>query len=429
MTSSIVPIISLLMSAFFMLAAGGLAGYLLPLRAVLEGWNTFQISIIATGYAIGFTAGCIIVPRLVLRVGHVRVFAVLASAMAISMLMHALVIDPAAWVLFRGMAGFSIAGGYMVFESWLNERVTNETRGTVFSIYMVVSMVAVMAGQFTVPLGNPATASLFMVAAIIYALALMPTGLSSAQSPQPLTQVSVNLKRLFFNSPAAMVGAGLSGVISGSWLNLAPVFAQNEGLSTATGATMLAVATIGGAVFQIPFGRLSDRIDRRYMMAIAGIIGVTMCVVNLVVGAANIYLFLFTVFLLGSVLFVIYSLVVAHANDYAESDEFVSISSGLLIVYGGGTMLGPLISGALMDRVGSYALFVVMGVAFGLFGSYAYYRSFRRPQATEADRVDFQAIPIERAQTPQTYELDPRGEPTSEDDPAGEGVRNRQTIS
>ncbi|MCP4315188.1 MAG: MFS transporter [Hyphomicrobiales bacterium] len=420
MTSSIVPIISLLMSAFFMLAAGGLAGYLLPLRAVQEGWSTFQISMIATGYAIGFTAGCLVVPRLVLRVGHVRVFAVLASAMAISMLMHALVVDPAAWILFRGITGFSIAGGYMVFESWLNERVTNETRGTVFSIYMVVSMIAVMAGQFLVPLGDPMTASLFMVAAIIYALALMPTGLSSAQSPQPLTQVSVNLKSLFLKSPAALVGAALSGVISGSWTNLAPVFAQVNGLSTATGATMLAVAMIGGAVFQIPLGRLSDRIDRRYMMAVVGVIGVTMCAVNLVVGAANIYLFLFTVFLLGSVLFAIYSIVVAHANDYAQPDEFVSTSSGLLIVYGGGTMLGPLISGALMDRVGSYALFIVIGVAFGLYGSYAYFRTFRRAQAMEEDRVDFQAIPITRALTPQTYELDPRVEMTSEDETVGD---------
>ncbi|MEX3008100.1 MFS transporter [Hoeflea sp. TYP-13] len=422
MTSSIVPITSLLMSAFFMLAASGLAGYLLPLRAVQEGWSTFQISMIATGYAVCFTAGCLVVPRLVLRVGHVRVFAVLAAAMSISLLMHGLVVDPTAWILFRGIAGFSIAGGYMVIESWLNERVTNETRGAVFSVYMVVSMLALMAGQFMVPLGNPMTASLFMVAAILYALALMPTGLSSAQSPQPLTQVSVNLKSLYLKSPAAVVGALLSGTISGSWNNLAPVFAQVNGLSTATGATMLAVAMIGGAVFQIPIGRISDRIDRRYMMAITGLIGVGMCVVNLIVGLTNIYLFLFTVFLLGSVLFVIYSIVVAHANDYAQPDEFVSTSSGLLIVYGGGTMLGPLISGALMDRAGSYALFMVIGAAFALYGGYAYFRTFRRAQATEEDRVDFQAIPITRAQTPQTYELDPRVEMTAEDELAGESI-------
>ncbi|MEM6461251.1 MAG: MFS transporter [Pseudomonadota bacterium] len=420
MASSIVPIVSLLMSAFFMLAASGLAGYLLPLRAVDEGWSTFLISLIATGYAIGFTAGCLVVPRLVLRVGHVRVFAVLAAAMSISMLMHALVVNPGAWIVFRAITGFSIAGSYMVFESWLNERVTNETRGTVFSVYMVVSMVALMAGQFIVPLGSPMTASLFMVAAIIYALALMPTGLSSAQSPQPLTQVSINLGSLYRKSPVAVVGALLSGSISGSWLNLAPVFAQVNGLSTTTGATMLAVAMIGGAVFQIPFGRLSDRIDRRYTMAIAGIIGVVMCILNMLVDSANTTLFLIAVFLLGSVLFVIYSLVVAHANDHAEADEFVSVASGLLIVYGVGTMIGPLVSGALMDRAGSYALYAVIGVCFAILGGFAYFRSFQRAAVTEEERVDFQAIPFTRTQTPQTYELDPRVELAGEEDELAE---------
>ena len=257
MTSSIVPIISLLMSAFFMLAAGGLAGYLLPLRAVEEGWSTLLISMIATGYAIGFTAGCLAVPRLVLRVGHVRVFAVLAAAMSISMLLHGLVIDPAAWIIFRAIAGFSIAGGYMVFESWLNERVTNETRGTVFSIYMVVSMVAVMAGQFMVPLGDPMTASLFMVAAIVYALALMPTGLSSAQSPQPLNQASLDLKKLFLNSPAAVVGAALTvlgGILTPRQardavdLNVVVLIGAAIGLGAITVETGLADRLAGGLI-------------------------------------------------------------------------------------------------------------------------------------------------------------------------------------
>lgn len=415
MASSIVPIASLLLSAFFMLLASGLSGYLIPLRAVQEGWSTFEISMIGTGYAIAFTAGCLIVPRLVLRVGHVRVFAVLAALMSISLLMHALVVDSLAWIAFRGLAGFSIAGGYMVIESWLNERVTNETRGTVFSIYMVVAMLALMAGQFMVPLGDPMTATLFMVCAIIYALALMPTGLSSAQSPQPLTQVSVDVRGLYHKSPAAVVGAMLAGVISGSWHNLAPVFAQTNGLSTATGATMLAIAMIGGALFQIPLGRLSDRMDRRYMMMVAGIIGTCMCLFTLLVGTSTLLLFLLSMFLLGSVLFPIYSLVVAHANDFAQADEFVSVSSGLLIVYGVGTMLGPPISGVLMDQFGSRALFAVIGASFAAYGGYAYYRTFRRPQAEEEERVDFQAIPVARAQTPQTYELDPRVELVSED--------------
>jgi MFS family permease len=421
MRNSILPIASLLLSAFFMLAGVGLSGYLIPLRAVQEGWSTFQISLIATGYAVSFTLGCYITPRLVLRVGHVRVFAVLAALMSISLLMHGLVVDVAAWVLFRGIAGFSIAGAYMVMESWLNERVTNETRGTVFSVYMAVSMIAVMAGQFTVPLGDTMLTTLFMVCAIFYALAVMPTGLSSAQSPQPLTQVSVDVKGLYLKSPAAAVGALLAGIVSGSWNNLAPVFAQHNGLSTAQGATMLAVAMIGGAIFQIPLGRYSDRMDRRYMMTLAGVIGTSVCAVILLVGIGNIYVFLAAMFLLGSVLFPIYALNVAHANDFAQPDEFVAVSGGLLIIYGVGTMLGPLLAGAVMDRFGSPSLFAVIGIAFALYGSHAYYRTFRRQQAAEEERVDFQAIPITRAQTPQTYELDPRVD-FAQEDSASESV-------
>mgnify|MGYP003630487978 FL=1 len=410
MTSSIVPIASLLMSAFLMLVGGGLSGYLIPLRAVHEGWSTFDISLIATGYAVCFTVGCLVTPRLVLRVGHVRVFAVLTALMAVSLLMHALVINSLAWIVFRGIAGFSIAGGYMVMESWLNERVSNETRGTVFSVYMVVSMVALMAGQFIVPLGDTQTATLFMVCAIFYAVAFIPTGLSSAQSPQPLTVVSVNLKGLYLKSPAAAVGSLLAGIISGSWSNLGPVFAQRNGLSTTEGATMLALAMIGGAFFQIPLGRLSDHYDRRHIMVFAGAVGASMCFATLLIGMDNIYMFLGSMFLLGSVLFPIYSLNVAHANDFAEADEFVATSSGLLIIFGGGTMLGPLLSGALMDQFGSAALFMVIGASFVIYGGYAYYRTFRRPYVAEAERVDFQAMPLTRALTPQTYELDPRGD-------------------
>lgn len=413
MVSSVLPVASLLVSTFFMLLAGGLAGYLLPLRAVAEGWSTFTVSLIATGYAVAFTASCIITPRLVMRVGHVRVFGALTALMSVSLLMHALVIQPAAWILFRAIAGFSIAGGYMVIESWLNEKVTNENRGAVFSVYMVISMVALMAGQYIVPLGTPLNLTLFIVCAVIYSLALIPTALSNAQSPRPLTQATFRLGRLFNHSPAAVVGSFLAGMIAGIWGNLGPVYSQTNGLSTAEGATMLAAAMVGGAIFQIPLGRISDKVDRRYVMVFAGLVGLTLSIFAAFVGAANKPLFFASMFLLGSVLFPIYSLNVAHANDYAEPDEFVEVSSGLLIIYGGGTMTGPLIAGYLMDTIGSSGLFISIGTAFAAYAGYAYYRSLRREVPAEEERSEFQAIPFAKAQTPQLYELDPRGDTTA----------------
>jgi MFS family permease len=414
MLTNVLPIASLLFSAFLMLTAGGLSGYLLPLRAVAEGWSTLMISLIAAGYAVAFTVGCLVTPRLVKRVGHVRVFSVLATLMSISLLMHTLVVHPAAWVLFRAIAGFSIAGGYMVIESWLNERVTNDNRGAVFSVYMSITMLGLMAGQFIVPLGDPTTATLFIVCAVIYSLALIPTGLSSAQSPQPLKQVKLDIRALYRRSPASVVGAVLAGCVSGSWSNLGPVYAQLNALTTTEGAAMLALAMIGGAIFQIPLGRASDKVDRRYVMVFAGLVGLTLSSVAAYVGAGDRIVFFVVMFLLGSVLYPIYALNVAHANDHAKPDEFVEVSSGLLIIYGVGTMIGPLASGALMDASGPSAFFVMLAVTFGLYSAYAFYRSRQRAKPAEDDRVDFQAVPLARTQTPQTFELDPRVDQNSD---------------
>lgn len=411
MVTNLLPIGSLLFSAFLMLAAGGLAGYLLPLRAVAEGWSTIAVSAMATGYAVGFTTGCLLTPRLVLRVGHVRVFSVLATLMSVSLLMHALVIHPFAWISFRALAGFCIAGGYMVIESWLNERVTNETRGSVFSVYMTLSMLGLMVGQFIVPLGDIMTASLFIVSAVIYSLAVVPTGLSSAQSPQPLSQVKLDIRKLFRNSPASVVGAVLAGAIASAWSNLGPVYSQQNGLSTTEGAAMLATAMIGGAVFQIPLGRASDRMDRRYVMIFAGLVGLVLSLLAVFLGTDSRALFFGTMFLLGSVLFPIYSLNVAHANDHADANAFVEVSSGLLIIYGFGTMAGPILTGAVMDAVGPSGLFQTISLSFALYAAYAFYRTTKRAMPHEDARIDFRASPIGRTETPQTYELDPRIEP------------------
>jgi MFS family permease len=340
MIQSVRSVASLLLSTFFLLTAMGLSGYLIPVRAVAEGWSTFTISLIATGYAIAFTVSCIITPRLVLRVGHVRVFGALTTIMAMSYLLHSLLVHPAIWVLTRAMAGFSIAGAYMIIESWLNEKVSNENRGALFSVYMVVSMSAVMIGQYIVPFGDPLGAGLFMVCTLICSMAVMPTALSSAQSPAPLTQVKFDVPALYRRSPAAVIGTLLAGLIASAWGGLGPVYATQLGLSTTEGASMLAIAMIGGAIFQYPLGRASDRMDRRRVMIVAGLIGIAACALTISFGVDNRIIFFASMLFLGTVLFPIYSLNVAHANDHAQPDEFVEVSSGLMITYGVATMVG-----------------------------------------------------------------------------------------
>ncbi|MEN0000513.1 MAG: MFS transporter [Pseudomonadota bacterium] len=411
MLRAILPVTGLMLSTFFLLAGSGLTGVLLPLRAGIEGWDPVTIGWMGFGYALCFTGGCVIVPRLVLRVGHVRVYAVLAAILSMSLLMHALVIHPLTWIAFRGLAGFALAGSYMVVESWLNEKATNDTRGQIFSIYMIINMVGLMAGQFMLLFGDPATTYLFMVAALLYAMAVIPTGLSNAISPQPLTQVSFDLRKLYRNSPAALVGMFLTGVIAGIWNFQAPVFAGQIGLTGSAIPLMLALAMIGGAIFQFPLGRASDRMDRRIVMVVAGCVGVIISAIFILVPAAEATLSVFILmFIFGAVLFPIYSLVVAHANDFAEPADFVEISSSLLIVNGAGAMLGPLMSGWLMTVLGPAGFFVAMGLCYTLFGGYAAWRMTQREAAAAEDMTDFTYMPTTRSQTPETLNLDPRSE-------------------
>jgi MFS family permease len=416
MRSQFLPILALLSSTFLMLVGGGMAGMVLPLRASLEGWSPTTIGWIGTGYAICFTGGCIIVPRLVRRVGHVRVFAALTTVLAMSLLMHALAVHPLAWIIIRGSAGFALAGAYMVVESWLNEKVTNDNRGMVFSVYMMVSMGGLICGQYVVAFGNPELPYLFMIASLFYCLALLPTSLSSAQSPRPLTQVSINIFALFRKSPAAVVGSFLAGLIAGNWNYLAPIYGKLIGLSSAGIATMLACAMLGGVIFQYPLGRVSDKVDRRYVMTFAGLVGVFVALFMIFIGLESQWLIYAGMFFFGSVLFPIYSLNVAHANDMAEPEEFVRVSSGLLIIYGLGNMTGPQMGGRLMDFMGPSGFFVAMLFGFACYGAYAFWRTLRREAVAPDDRPDFRLIAVPRQQTPETFQLDPRVEEVPEEE-------------
>ncbi|MEL7430003.1 MAG: MFS transporter, partial [Pseudomonadota bacterium] len=207
----LLPVLALFMSTAFLLVGGGLLVVLLPIRGQLEGFTATQIGFIGTGWAVGFTLGCILVPHLVRRVGHVRTFSALAALLGTVVLLHGLFIEAYPWILLRACAGFCFAGSYMIIESWINEGISDEQRGAMFSVYMIVSQSAFMAGQYLIAVGDPSTEVLFMFGAILFCLAVLPTSLSKARSPAPLTQVKIDLKGMFLNSPAAFVGSIIAG--------------------------------------------------------------------------------------------------------------------------------------------------------------------------------------------------------------------------
>ncbi|EJK84947.1 arabinose efflux permease family protein [Rhizobium sp. AP16] len=395
MLASLVSIASLMLSTLLMMIGYGLMNFVVPIRSVAEGWSTFTISVIATGYTFGFTISCIITPRFVRRVGHVRVFGALISLLSIGILLCALMVDWRAWLAFRCISGFGIAGAYLIIESWLNERVNNDNRATIFSVYMITCLVGSIGGQYLVPLGDPSNTSLFILCGIIFALAMLPTALSTAKSPTPIHEAKFDLPKLYRLSPIAFIGSLLSGALSGTWSSLGGVYTQNVGMNTAEGATLLACVLAGGAVSQMPIGRISDLVDRRYVMIICGGIGVVACIIMTLFDAHTLMTLYVAGFFIGTVLYPIYALNVAHANDRAAPDEYVTISSGIMLLYGLGTVSGPLVGGAMMEFVGPSGLLWFLALAFALYAGYAGWRiAKRKPNEGRIEKTDFQSIPL-----------------------------------
>jgi MFS family permease len=254
-------------------------------------------------------------------------------------------------------------------------------------------------------------------------MAMLPIAFTTAQSPQPLTRMSLDLKALYFKSPAALVGSFLAGVIFGNWNYFGPLYGQAVGLSSTGIAIMMTAAMVGGMIFQVPFGKLSDRIDRRYVMALAGMIGAVVSLTMIMTSPVRSVAVIGGVFALGSVLFTIYALNVAHANDKADTGEFLQVSGGLLIVYGIGTMIGPQLGGRLMDATGPSGFFIAMAIIYGLYGLHALWRSWQAPAVDPDQRSDFQVLPATPVQTPESVALDGR----ADEEPKGEDVTQLHT--
>lgn len=402
------PILSLLRGTAFLLAASGLHGLLLPLRGQEEGFSTASLGLMGTAWAGGFVAGCFFAPRLVRRAGHVRAFGTFAAAGAIIALLTGLWIDAFVWIVLRAFTGFAMAGAFMVIESWLNERATNENRGAVFGMYMMVTYASIMAGQMIVAAGDVGNASLFMVTGILFCLSLIPTAVSSAAHPKPLQDVSLDLKGLYANSPVSFVACLLIGVANGAWGTLGAVYGARIGISTAEIAVMMSLVVVAGAAMQMPVGRISDVTDRRFVLAAASFGSAVVGVLIYVMAPTSAVVVIVMTAAYGALAYTLYSLAVAHANDHARPEEFVKLSGGLLLLYGFGTMIGPVIGAGLMGWLSPEGLFLSTALAHFALAGYTLLRISRRAPVPVEDREAFKTLPSERGVTPEALRLDPR---------------------
>jgi MFS family permease len=408
--SQIVKIFALLLSSAMLMVAGGMHGLILPVRGSEEGFSLLALGLIGTGWSIGFISGSIAVPYLVQSVGHVRAYAVMASIACMTILFNLIFINDLAWIFLRVFSGFCFAGAAMVVESWLNEVSDNENRGTTFSVYVSVTLFASTAGQMIIAVTGVAGYIPFVLAAIAYIAAVLPTAVTRTPQPAPLNSASFDIGLIYRTSPIAVVAAFSGGMANGAFGTLAPVYGIERGFSTATIAYLMSLAIVAGAIAQVPLGKLSDLIDRRKV--IMGV-GVTGAIAGLLLMAfnpeENALLYIFFA-LYGLAAYSLYAIAVAHANDFAEDGSFSKIASGMLLVLGSGMMVGPIAASFVMQYWGPVMLFIVPVVFHAALAGTAFLRMRVRSAAPSEDRAPFQPMPTERTVTAETVALDPRSE-------------------
>jgi MFS family permease len=408
MPAPLVAVASLLLGSAFLLIAGGLHGILLPVRGSELGFSLGELGLLGTGWSAGFIAGCFLTPYFVSRVGHVRTYGALASVAGITILLNLLIVTPWAWIIIRAANGLCFAGAAMVVESWLNEKATSENRGTIFSIYQMVNFGASTTGQLLLVINPPNDYFFFAIGAIFYCLAILPTALSTARSPQPLKSTRLDVRRLYEISPVGAVVAFMVGLVNGGFGTLGPVFGQQIGLAVRDISFMMAGSLIGGSLIQFPLGWLSDRTDRRRVLIGVSVVALAIGLVFATFHPHSPLVVPVLAIIFGASAYPMYALTVAHANDFASSDEFVKIASSLLLIYGIGTMIGPLAAAYAMGSLGPEGLFVFTAIVHVVVIGYVAYRITRRPTLNRVLRDPFQATTVMKTATPEGTALDPR---------------------
>ena len=353
--------------------ANGLQGSLIGIRASLEGYSSFAAGIIMTGYYSGFLAGAYFAPKRIKNVGHVRMFAAFASIASISILLHSLHVSFLGWFIMRFITGFCFVGMYTVAESWVNDLSDNEHRGQALSIYMIVSMSGSAFGQLFLNISSPETATLFMLVSILISISLVPILIVVSKQPDFSVTEFLSIKQLYKASPLGVVAAIIVGAAHGTLWGIGSIYGLKSGLSIEQVSVFMFTFIIGGALNQYLIGYLSDIYDRRVIILIVSFLAALFAVFAVIFNYSFIYLLIFT-FIFGGLTVPLYSLAIAHTNDFLTKSEMVAASSGLLMVGGVGLTIGPILGGIAIDLIGANGFWIYLFVIHSGIGLFTIYR-------------------------------------------------------
>lgn len=391
--------------------AHGLQGTLLGVRAITEGFSFVSTGFIVAGYYVGYLAGSILIPILLQRVGHIRVFAALASLASIAILLHTILLDPFSWFFIRIITGISLSGIYVIMESWLNDKSTNETRGKILSIYMIVTFSFVGLGQFLLNLSDPVKVDLFILVSILLSFALLPILLSITEAPKFDNPKRLALNELFVISPLGFVGSFFIGLAHGVIFGYGAVYAITKGLSTFEISIFMVIVSTFGAIFQWPVGFLSDRIDRRTILISVTLIASVLSIFILIFSYLSLVVFFIILAFYAGMSLPMHSLAVAHTNDYLQPDQIVAASSSINILVGIGAILGPITVSLFMKVIGPDGFFVYLFIVHLLLGLFGLYRMGKRTKLAD---LESQYVPLPRNISAAGMELSSIAEPLDE---------------
>ena len=394
---------ALLLGMGLLMVGNGMQSTLLGVRGQIENFGTFEMSVVISAYFIGFLGGSRMAPNLIRRVGHVRVFAALASLISAVMILYPTLVNPWVWVLGRILIGFCFSAVYVTAESWLNDAASNENRGQALSIYMIVQTAGIVLAQGLMVTADPSGYVLFVIPSILVSIAITPILLSISPTPAFETTKAMSLRELMGFSPLGCVGMFLLGSVFSAQFGMASVYGSEAGLSVGEISTFVATIFIGGMITQYPIGWLSDRMDRRALIALTAAVGAVGASIG-VMSNGDFTLILAAAFLMGSTSNPLYSLLLAYTNDFLDHEDMAAGSGGMIFLNGLGAVSGPLITGWMMGVFGPSGFYMLIGVLFAMLAIYAVYRATQRAAIPVDETGSFVAM-SQSAMTPVAMEI------------------------
>ena len=387
---SVNPVVAargLLLGIALLMAGNGLQGSLLGLRADTEGFTLVEIGVVMACYFGGFFVGGLYSERLITQVGHIRVFAALASLASGSTLVHVLIISPLSWSLMRFVTGMCMAGLYVVAESWLNDMASNATRGRLLSMYMVATMGGMTVGQFLLETADIGGFKLFVLASLLVSVSLVPVTLSASSNPPLGVPEPLSTRELARIVPTGVICAFWVGTSAGILIGLGAVYAVTVEIPNSRIPLFLAAPLVGSIVMQWPIGWISDRVGRRSVMWWVAATGAAICVGLALIDPKS-WLIIALMFGLGGMTFSLYSLTIAYTADWLPQSQLTAASASLVRVNGVGAVVGPLVVGPAMAFSSAQAFFWALVTTHGLIVAYISWRVlFRNPVPKELQRV------------------------------------------